>query len=115
MSQEEKYGFKFALPEKPTVFDIIKAGFNLEPCYCIYCHEPNVIYHQYIGDGACEMCGKWQLDEIKDLEMKITLILNPTSDWPEGKNPFHLFDEILGKIFSMEYTVQPTLETSASD
>ncbi len=43
-----------------TVKDIKEAGFNLEPVNCIHCGSTEVTYHQYIGDGYCPECGKWQ-------------------------------------------------------
>ena len=48
--------------EKFYVEDVLKAGYNLEPLTCKFCGHDNVIFHQYIGDGYCEWCGKWQLE-----------------------------------------------------
>ncbi len=39
---------------------------------CVHCAAQTVIYHQYIGDGCCETCGAWQVDEyeqrVRELE-----------------------------------------------
>lgn len=46
-----------------TIYDIQKAEYSLEPVICIHCnHIGEVIYNQYIGDGYCQWCGKWQLE-----------------------------------------------------
>jgi hypothetical protein len=46
-----------------TVEDVLEAGFTLEPIICKHCKSiGNVVFHQYIGDGYCEKCGKWQID-----------------------------------------------------
>ena len=49
--------------KKYFVEDILEAEFNLEPLICKFCERNNVIFHQYIGDGYCECCGRWQLEE----------------------------------------------------
>jgi len=47
-----------------TIQDIINAEFNLEPLTCVHCHHVGeVTFLQYVGDGQCGMCGKWQLGE----------------------------------------------------
>ena len=46
-----------------SVDDILKAGYNLEPIKCIYCESLEVTFHQYIGDGYCAECGKWQNED----------------------------------------------------
>lgn len=53
-----------------TVHDIIEAGFNLEPLKCLHCnHVGEVIWDQYVVDGYCQSCGRWQLeDEENQLE-----------------------------------------------
>lgn len=48
---------------KFDVQDVIDAECNLEPIECRYCESIEVTFHQYIGDGYCENCGKWQLGE----------------------------------------------------
>jgi len=48
--------------KKYYVEDIIKVGYTLEPLYCKFCGRPTVIFDQYIGDGYCENCGRWQLE-----------------------------------------------------
>ena len=54
----------FLKREAYTVNDIIQVGCMLEPIQCIHCHHVGeVAYNQYIGDGDCGMCGKWQLSE----------------------------------------------------
>lgn len=46
-----------------TVHDIHIAECNLEPIICLHCGQiGEVIYDQYIGDGYCQVCGKWQLE-----------------------------------------------------
>lgn len=46
-----------------TVQDVINAEINLEPLRCIHCgHVGEVTFHQYLGDGYCAMCGRWQLE-----------------------------------------------------
>jgi len=53
---------KFSAPF--TIHDILDRGYNLEPLKCIHCgHVGEVVFLQYIGDGACQMCGRWQLEE----------------------------------------------------
>ena len=50
-----------------TVYDILRAECNLEPLVCLHCkHIGEVIYDQYIGDGYCQWCGKWQLEDKKE-------------------------------------------------
>lgn len=44
------------------VQDVINAEFNLEPLVCRNCGSTEVIYHQYINDACCQMCGEWQLE-----------------------------------------------------
>ena len=51
--------------KKYYVEDIIKVGYTLEPLYCKFCGRPTVIFDQYIGDGYCENCGRWQLEDDK--------------------------------------------------
>lgn len=47
-----------------TVHDVQAVGYNLEPLKCVHCgHVGEVTYLQYVGDGQCGMCGKWQLGE----------------------------------------------------
>ncbi|MFW6016180.1 MAG: hypothetical protein ACOCRK_07050 [bacterium] len=47
-----------------TVNDIKKAECTLEPIKCKHCnHVGEVVYNQTIGDGYCQICGKWQNDE----------------------------------------------------
>ncbi len=49
-----------------TVQDVINAEYLLYPLRCIHCgYVDEVVYHQYIGDGYCQICGKWQLGEHK--------------------------------------------------
>ena len=44
-----------------TIKDVIKAGYNLEPLICLDVNcRGEVTYHQYIKDGDCIKCGKWQ-------------------------------------------------------
>ena len=47
--------------EKYSVQDIIEAQSMLEPIQCVHCnHVGEVVYHQYMADGCCQICGKWQ-------------------------------------------------------
>ena len=49
--------------EKCSVQDIIEAQSMLEPIQCVHCnYVGEVVYHQYIGDGCCQICGKWQIE-----------------------------------------------------
>lgn len=43
-----------------TVADVQAAHITLEPLTCIFCELQEVTYLQYIGDGQCGKCGKWQ-------------------------------------------------------
>lgn|GEM_PF-7000269 len=45
-----------------TIYDILEAGYNLEPLVCLFCGSEEVTYHQYIGDAYCASCGRWQID-----------------------------------------------------
>lgn len=50
-----------------TVQDVINAECTLEPLRCIHCgHVGEVTFFQYLGDGHCAMCGKWQIEEEAD-------------------------------------------------
>ena len=46
-----------------TVADVQAAHITIEPLLCIFCGAQEVIYLQYIGDGQCATCGKWQTVE----------------------------------------------------
>jgi hypothetical protein len=46
-----------------TVADVQAAHITLEPLLCIFCGAQEVTYLQYIGDGQCATCGKWQTVE----------------------------------------------------
>ena len=46
-----------------TVEDIISLGYNLTPIKCKYCKSLEVVFNQYINDGSCQDCGKWQTKE----------------------------------------------------
>ena len=46
-----------------SVEDVQEAGYTLEPIKCKFCGSLEVSYHQYIGDGYCNECGKWQLED----------------------------------------------------
>ena len=48
-----------------TVEDVQKVGYNLEPLTCIFCGSTEVTYLQYISDGQCGECGKWQIEDKK--------------------------------------------------
>ena len=46
-----------------TVYDVIEAGFNLEPLECLHCGAVGeVTYHQHLQDAFCANCGQWQLN-----------------------------------------------------
>lgn len=45
---------------KHTIATVLEAEITLEPIECIFCHEETVVYMQYVGDGHCEACGRWQ-------------------------------------------------------
>ena len=47
-----------------TINDVIKKGCNLEPLICLdeKC-KGEVTYNQYLADGDCIKCGKWQIEE----------------------------------------------------
>jgi hypothetical protein len=52
------------VPEVYTVQDIIDRGYNLTPLKCVHCgHVGEVVFLEAIGDGLCEMCGKYQIDD----------------------------------------------------
>ena len=47
-----------------TVKDIQAVGYMLEPLKCLHCgYIGEVTYLQYINDGQCGVCGKWQREE----------------------------------------------------
>ena len=47
-----------------TAQDVIAAEHSLEPLKCIHCgHIGEVTFLQYVGDGQCGICGKWQGDK----------------------------------------------------
>lgn len=47
-----------------TVHDVLKAGYTLQPLRCVHCDKiGEVVFHQYMGDGCCQECGQWQLEE----------------------------------------------------
>ena len=47
-----------------TLTDIINSEITLEPVICIHCKAVGeVTFLQYVGDGQCGVCGKWQLGE----------------------------------------------------
>jgi hypothetical protein len=46
-----------------TVADVHAAHITLEPLICIFCGSQEVTYLQYIRDGQCATCGRWQTDE----------------------------------------------------
>jgi len=46
-----------------TIFDIQKAGYNLEPLRCIFCGAESITYMFGIGDAYCGYCGRWQLED----------------------------------------------------
>ena len=46
-----------------NIYDVIDAGYTLEPLECIFCGSHEVTYLQYIQDAQCSNCGKWQLEE----------------------------------------------------
>src|SRR5437899_2528932 len=46
-----------------TVADVQAAHITLEPLICIFCGSQEITYLQYIGDGQCARCGKWQTVE----------------------------------------------------
>lgn len=50
-----------------TVYDVKKAGVNIEPLVCEYCCSTEVTYYQSIGDAYCAYCGEWQEKEV-DIE-----------------------------------------------
>ena len=45
-----------------NVEDVLRAECNLEPLICKFCGSDAVIFNQYVGDGCCEKCGRWQLE-----------------------------------------------------
>ena len=50
-----------------TTADIKQAGYTLAPLVCVHCGWlGEVVYNQYIGDGLCEICGKWQEERAHD-------------------------------------------------
>jgi len=51
------------------VQDVINAGYTLEPIKCRFCGKLTVVFNQYIGDGYCESCGRWQLLEENEKEV----------------------------------------------
>jgi len=46
-----------------TVKDVISLGYNLSPIQCKYCKSLEVAFNQHIGDGCCQDCGEWQIEE----------------------------------------------------
>jgi hypothetical protein len=56
--------YDYVPEEVYTVQDILDRGYNLTPLKCVHCgHVGEVVFLQYIGDGLCEMCGKYQIDD----------------------------------------------------
>ncbi len=54
------------MSDKYTVKDIMEAGYNLEPLYCVFCGKTgHLSYDQYLEDGLCEYCGKWQIEDLE--------------------------------------------------
>lgn len=46
------------------VHDIKRAECSLEPTYCIHCGKTGeMVYDQGVGDGYCQICGRWQLED----------------------------------------------------
>jgi hypothetical protein len=43
-----------------TIADVQAAHITLEPLTCTFCGSQEVTYLQYIGDGQCATCGRWQ-------------------------------------------------------
>ncbi len=54
--------------KKYTVHDVIRAECSLEPLVCVFCGSEEVTFNQYIGDGSCGTCGKWQIGDAKEEE-----------------------------------------------
>lgn len=55
-----------------TIYDVRRAEITLEPMRCIHCGKVGeVVYHQYIGDASCAICGKWQLADKKRKMKKV--------------------------------------------
>ena len=51
-----------------TIHDVLDAGYNLTPLVCLDCGSHEVTYLQYVGDAQCAECGKWQLEDIVNVE-----------------------------------------------
>ena len=45
-----------------TVYDVLEAGYNLEPLICLNCGSDEVTYADIVSDAHCAHCGAWQTE-----------------------------------------------------